>query len=186
MGVPIHKQTLAEYLTWEDGQPERHEFHNGEIFLMVDARRGHNHVIVKLIRHLDVHLDGARCQVFADVMKVQIGDDTVLYPDVLVTCQQSFSIEDQVVTEPVLVIEVLSPSTQAYDRSLKFALYRRLPSLREYVLIDPETRRVEVMRLGEDGLWNFIDFSEQTEVEFTSVEFQFALADLFKGMASAP
>ena len=76
--------------------------------------------------------------------------------------------------------------TQAYDRSQKFALYRRLPSLREYALIDPDTRRVEVMRLGDDGLWNFIDASEEAEVEFTSVDFRLALAELFKGMDSAP
>lgn len=184
MGVPIHKQTLTEYLEWEQGQTERHEFHNGEIFAMVGARRGHNRVIVRLVHFLDAHLDGALCQVFAEGMKVQISEDTVLYPDLLVTCNQHFSADDQVVTDPILVVEVLSPSTQAYDRSQKFALYRRLPSLREYALIDPDTRRVEVMRLGKDGLWDFIDQSEQAEVEFTSVDFRLALADLFKGMDS--
>lgn len=185
MGVPIHKQTLTEYLDWEDEQAERHELHDGEIFLMVGARRGHGSIVQNLSRHLGNHLDNTPCRVFAEGMKVQIAADSVVYPDVFVTCGQDFRADDQVVTDPILVVEVLSPSTQAYDRSLKFALYRRLPSLREYALIDPDTRRVEVMRLGDDGLWDFIDFSEQAEVEFTSVEFRLALVDLFKGMASA-
>ncbi len=113
---------------------------------------------------------------------MQIANNTVLYADLLVKRDQQFSADGQVVTGPVLVVEVLSPSTQAYDRSQKFALYRRLSSLREYVLIDPDTQRVEVMRLGGDGLWDFIDMSEQAEVEFASVGFRLALVELFKGM----
>ncbi len=76
-------------------------------------------------------------------MKVQIADDTVLYPDVFVTCDKADLATDRIFTAPTLVIEVLSPSTQGYDRSQKFALYRRIPALQEYILVDPDTRRVE-------------------------------------------
>ena len=185
MGVPIHKQTLAEYLEWESRQVERHEFYRGETYLMVGGQRSHFRVIVKLSRYLDAHLDDSPCEVFSDGMKVQISDDTVLYPDVFVTCGKHSRPDDQAVTDPILVVEVVSPSTQAYDRSQKFAFYRRLPSLREYALVDPDTRRVEVMSLGDDGLWNFIDLSDQSELELTSVDFKLALTDLFKGMESA-
>lgn len=186
MGVPIHKLTLDEYLEWEALQPERHEFYRGEIYLMVGGQRAHFRVIANLVRHLGNHLDDSPCQVFGDGMKVRIADDTVLYPDVFVTRAERFDPDDQVVSDPLLVVEVLSPATQAYDRSRKFALYRRLPSLREYALVDPDTRRVEVMRLGADGLWDFIDQSEQAEIEFTSIDFRLALADLFKGVDPAP
>ena len=186
MSVPMRKQTLAEYLEWEEAQEERHEFHAGEIFLMVGGRRGHGSIIQNLSRHLGNHLDDTPCRVFTEGMKVQIADDTVVYPDVFVTCGSNFHADDLAVTDPVLVVEVLSPSTQAYDRSQKFALYRRLPSLREYALIDPDTRRVEVMRLGADGLWDFIDMSEQAELEFTALDFRLALADLFKDLDGAP
>ena len=185
MSVPLQKPTLAEYLEWEERQPERHEFYRGEIYLMVGGQRAHFRIIVNLTRHLDTHLDDSPCQVFCEGMKVQIADDTVLYPDVFVTCAERFKPDDQVVRDPILVVEVLSPSTQAYDRSQKFALYRRLESLREYALIDPDTRRVEVIRLGDDGLWNFIDQSEQSEIEFTSAEFRLAFSDLFKGIDGA-
>lgn len=185
MSVPLHKPTLAEYLEWEEQQLERHEFYRGEIYLMVGARSSHNSVLVNLVRYLANHLDGTPCRVFIDGMKVRIADDAVLYPDLFVTCNTLVKPDDQVICDPILVVEVLSPSTQAYDRSQKFALYRRLPSLREYALIDPDTRRVEVIRLGDDGLWNFIDMSEQAQIEFTSVEFRLAFADLFKGIDGA-
>ena len=97
---------------------------------------------MSLSRHLDNQLDGTPCHVFIDGMKVQIGDDTMRYPDVFVTCGREFSGDDRVVTDPILVAGVLSPSTQVYDRSQKFALYRRLPSPSEHALIDPDTRRV--------------------------------------------
>ena len=85
-------------------------------------------------------IDDTPCQAFSENMKVQVAEEAVLYPDVFVTCDREFSADQSVFTTPVLVIEVLSPSTQAYDRSKKFAMYRQLASLREYALIDPDSR----------------------------------------------
>jgi len=115
-------------------------------------------------------------------MKVQIADDTVLYPDVFVTCDKAFRADETVVTAPVMVIEVLSPGTQNHDRSHKFAFYRRLASLREYVLIDPDTRRVEVFRPDEDGHWKLYDMSDDDALVFASLACSVALEDVFKGM----
>lgn len=186
MGVPIHKQSLAEYLVWEGEQAERNEFWRGEVFAMVGGKRGHGRVIANLMRHLGNQLDDTPCQSFSENMKVQVGEEAVLYPDVFVTCDREFTASQAVFTAPVLIIEVLSPSTQAYDRSQKFATYRRLASLREYALIDPDTKRVEVFRLGQDGLWSLFDMSELAEVELASVGCRIAMADLFKGMTSEP
>ena len=186
MGIPSQKQTLAQYLAWESEQSERNEFWRGEIFAMVGGRRGHGRVIANLMRHLGNHLDATPCQAFSENMKVQVRDDAVLYPDVFVTCDREFSAAQAVFTAPILIIEILSPSTQRYDRSEKFAIYRQLASLREYGLIDPDTRRVEVVRLGADGLWDFLDMSEQAHIELTSIGFRIALSDLFKGMESEP
>jgi Uma2 family endonuclease len=117
-------------------------------------------------------------------MKVQIGDDTVVYPDVFVTCDRAFRFDEQVITEPVLVVEVLSPATQGYDRSTKFAFYRRLKSLREYALIDPDTRRVEVFRPGDDGHWRLFDMNDGGVLDLASVGARLALYDVFQGMDS--
>lgn len=184
MGVPLHRLSLEEYLAWENSQTERNEFWRGEVFAMVGGKRGHGRVIANLIRHLGNHLDNTSCQAFSENMKVQVAQDAVLYPDVFVTCDREFSADQTVFTAPILVIEVLSPSTQAYDRSRKFAIYRRIESLREYGLIDPETRRVEIFRPGDDGLWNLLDMSDEAAIELASVDCRIALDDLFKGMES--
>jgi Uma2 family endonuclease len=83
---------------------------------------------------------------------------------------------------PSLVLEVLSPTTQAYDRSQKFALYRRLPSLREYVLVDPETRRVEAFRRTEQGQWVLDDMSEAAELVLPCIDGRIPLAQVFEGL----
>ena len=83
------KITLEAYLAWEEGQPEKHEFHRGEVFAMVGARRIHGRVVSNLDREFGVLLKGSPCQVFHEGMKVQIGEETVLYPDVFVTCDKA-------------------------------------------------------------------------------------------------
>lgn len=117
-------------------------------------------------------------------MKVQVEDEAILYPDVFVTCNTRFSANDMVFTEPVVIIEVLSPSTQSYDRSQKFAMYRRLSSLREYVLIDPDTRRVDVFRPQADGSCFYVDMTEVQKLTLQSIDFELPLSLLFKGMDS--
>jgi Uma2 family endonuclease len=184
MGIPLHKQSIAEYLAWESQQAGRNEFWRGEVFAMVGAKRGHGRVIANLVRHLGNHLEDTPCQAFSENLKVQIGQDAVLYPDVFVTCDKEFSADQAVFTTPMLVIEVLSPSTQAYDRSKKFAMYRQLPSLREYALIDPESRRVEVFRPADDGNWKLFDMSDNDVLTLESVDCKLALLAVFKGMDS--
>jgi Uma2 family endonuclease len=176
------KLTLEAYLAWENEQPERHEFHQGEVFAMVGARRAHGRVVSNLNRRFSEAPDGSPCQVFTEGMKVQIGEDTVLYPDVFVTCDKADLATDMIFRAPMLVVEVLSPSTQAYDRSAKFALYRRIPALQEYILVDPEPRRVEAFRRGADDRWVLDDMSESGTLEAASVGCRVAMVDVFDGI----
>jgi Uma2 family endonuclease len=132
--------------------------------------------------HLIGQLRGSPCQVFCESMKLQIADDTILYPDVFITCDRDDLRTDQIFRAPSVVIEVLSPSTQAYDRSKKFALYRRLASLKEYVLVDPDTRRVEGFRAGPAGSWTFHDMSDSSELSLPSLGCAVPLAALFEGV----
>lgn len=182
MGMPVHKLTLEQFLEWENAQPERHEYVRGEVFAMTGVRRSHGRVVANLLRHLGNRLDGSPCQVFSESMKVQVGIDTILYPDVFVTCDRDDLRTEQIFRAPTVVIEVLSPTTQAYDRSKKFALYRRVPSLKEYVLVDPDTRRVEGFRVGADGLWTLHDMSEAAELSLPSLGCAIALPDIFAGI----
>ena len=174
--------TLKDFLAWENEQPERHEFHRGEVFAMVGGRRVHGRVVSNLVRRFSEALDGSPCQVFHEGMKVEVEVDTVFYPDVFVTCDQADLATDMLFRAPTLVIEVLSPGTQAYDRSQKFALYRRIPALQEYILVDPDTRRVEAFRKGADGLWVLHDMSDGDTLHAASIEARVPLAEVFDGI----
>lgn len=186
MVTALPKLSLDDYLAWENQQPEKHEFHRGEVFAMVGGRRVHGRVVQNLSRSLGNALAGSPCQVFTETMKVQPADDTILYPDLFVTCDAADLRTEMIFRAPTLVVEVLSPTTQAYDRSLKFALYRQLSSLREYGLVDPDTKRVEVFRIGADGLWVLHDMSERDAVEFASVCCSVPMADVFAGVEPPP
>jgi Uma2 family endonuclease len=173
------KLSLEAYLAWEDVQPERHEFCRGEVFAMVGAKRAHGRVVSNLEFELRLALKGSPCQVFHEGMKLQIANDTVLYPDLFITCDKGDLATEQMFRAPTLVIEVLSPSTQGYDRSQKFALYRRLESLQEYILVDPDTRRVEAFRRSPDGAWVLNDMSEGHTLHAPSLGVSVSMAEVF-------
>lgn len=185
MALPAQKLSLENFLAWENQQVEKHEFHRGEVFAMVRGRRTHGRVVSNLNRRLDEQLDNSPCQVFAESMKIQIAKDTILYPDLFVTCDKADLVTEMIFRSPTLVIEVLSPSTQAYDRSQKFALYRRLDSLQEYILVDPETRRIDGFRRDADGRWVLHDMSQDAVMDCASVGCKVALADIFQGLEPA-
>ena len=149
---------------------------------MVGAHRSHGRVASNLASHLFHALEGSPCEVFHEGMKLQIADDTILYPDVFVTCDYADLRTDMIFHSPTLVIEVLSPSTEAYDRSQKFALYRRLESLKEYVLVNPESTRIEAYVRGADGLFVLHDMSEDETIKFRSVEIEMPIAAVFRGV----
>lgn len=182
MGLPLHRLTLAEFLQWEDAQAERHEFYRGDIFAMVGGTARHNRVILNLASCIDGHLDGTGCQVFTENMKLQLADDGILYPDVMVTCGKAEAGDELVVTDPKLIIEVLSPSTKGYDKRDKFILYRTLPSLREYVLIDPEKRQVEVFTLADAGAWLLTDQTGAGALTLQAIDLVMPFEQVFKGV----
>jgi Uma2 family endonuclease len=182
MGLPPPKPSLRDFLAWENDQPERHEFHRGEVLAMVGGRRSHGRVIMNLGRRLSERLDGSPCQTFAESMKLQIGDDTILYPDLFVTCDKADLATEMIFRAPTVVIEVLSPSAQAYDRSQKLALYRRLASLKEYILVDPDTRRVEAFRRNAEDQWVFHDMSEDEAMAVPCLGLSVPLAQVFDGI----
>ena len=182
---PGHPSTIADYLAWENVQPERHEFFQGEILPSQDARRIHGLVVGNLSAELNGHLRRTACRAFVG-MKVQFGDDAVFYPDVFVTCDEGDLRTDMIFRHPKLIIEVLSSSTEAYDRGLKSAAYRALDSLQEYVLVDPDTRRVEVYRRNERGLFELHDQTGREAVEFASVGFTLPMAEVFDGVEGPP
>lgn len=182
MAVPAPKFSLDDFLAWENAQDTRHEFYGSQVFAMTGARRVHALVGGNVYAALRLHLKGTRCRAFYEGMKVQLADDAVFYPDVFVTCDEADLKTEMVFRRPSLVVEVLSPSTQAFDRGLKFSAYRQLASLREYVLIDPDSRNVEVFRRNERDNFELIDQSRQPELVLDSVGLHLAMAEVFDGV----
>ena len=125
------------YMAWEEDQPERHEYLAGEVFAMSGGTDAHYTILGNAYAGLRATLSGKPCRTFVSGMKLRIDRaDAVFYPDVFVTCAESDRAHSHYKAAPSLVVEVLSPTTSAYDRGAKFAAYRKLPSLREYALVD--------------------------------------------------
>ena len=175
--------TLAEFLAWEETQTERHEYHRGEVYAMVGRTARHNRVIMNLGSRIADHLEGTGCQVFTESMKIELSE-RILYPDVVVTCDKSEAGDEQIVTDPKLVIEVLSPSTKGYDKRDKFILYRSLASLLEYVLIDPAERHVEVFTRADGGAWTLVDQTKADELTLRSIDLKLPMETVFRGVQS--
>ena len=184
MAVPAVKMSLDDFLAWENAQEMRHEFWRGEVFAMVGARRVHGLVVGNVFASLKEQLKGTPCRAFFEGMKVQAADDVLFYPDVFVTCDPQDLKTDMVFKRPLVVIEVLSDSTQAYDRGQKFAAYRRIDSLREYVLVDPDTRRVEVFRRNERQNFELLDQTGTAELVLDSVGLRLAMDEVFDGVTA--
>ena len=182
MGQAQPAMTLADFLTWEATQAERHEFVRGEVFAMVGARRVHGIVSGNIFATLHQQLRGTPCRTFIEGLKLQVADDVLFYPDVFVTCDAADLCTDVLFRAPTVVVEVLSPSTQAWDRGQKFAWYRRLASLREYLLVDPDTREVSLFRRGDQGLFTLHDLTGAPAVELASIGCTLAADAVFDGL----
>ena len=170
------------YLAWEAEQSTKHEYHDGEVFAMAGASDAHVTVAGNVYMALRNHLRGSPCSVFISDMKLRVEEDNAFfYPDVFVTCAESDRGQSHSKSAPVLVVEVLSPATSAYDRGAKFAAYRKLPTLREYALIDPERLSLELFRReGDSKRWVLHPIEAGGHVEWASVGLQVPLEALYE------
>lgn len=178
--APKIAMSAEEFLAWEATQTERHEFVEGEVFAMAGAEDRHVTVSGNAYMALRQHLAGSRCRTFMADMKVQAAaGNAFFYPDVLVTCSDADRDSPLVKREPLLIVEVLSDSTAAYDRGEKFAHYRGIASLQEYVLVDIAQRSADVFRKGADGLWVLHPFERGAGVTLGSVDLHIDADALF-------
>jgi Uma2 family endonuclease len=146
-------RTLDEFLAWEERQTERYEFLGpGRLRLMAGGSDRHNDIAVNIVAALAGRLRGGPCRVRVADLKVSTPTGRSLYPDVFVRCTPRQPTE-VVVDDPVVVFEVLSPSTVGYDRGEKRDLYRSIPSLMHHVLVSQDRAEVEVATRAADGRW---------------------------------
>jgi Uma2 family endonuclease len=160
MTVPVEKRryTIAEYLAMEEKATDRHEFHDGEILAMSGGTYRHSRTNTNLLVALGTRLRGTPCEPLDSNMRVRItGRRSYLYPDISIVCGgPQFDIDDPkqtTITNPRIVVEVLSDSTELYDRGAKFSLYREIPSLQQYVLVSQHEPLVETYLRQAEGAW---------------------------------
>lgn len=160
--APGRKLTSAEYLEIEREAEWKSEFYDGEMFAMAGVSLEHCVIVSNLVAALHSQMKGRPCNVYANDLRVKVQDNGLYtYPDVIALCDKP-QLEDanmDTLLNPSVLIEVLSKSTEAYDRGKKFGLYRLLPTLREYVLVAQDEMKIEKFTLGDDGQWRFSEAS---------------------------
>ncbi len=175
--------SAEDYLRWEMEQKEKHEYFQGEVVAMVGATRQHVTIAGNLFTLISMQLRGTGCRAYMSDMKLRVdAANAFFYPDLLVTCDAADHISENHLSAPVLVVEVLSPSTEAYDRGEKFAAYRLIQSLKEYALIDPDTRRIEIYRLAADRRWYLLEPDVAGDFELESIDLRVSSSRIFENV----
>ena len=173
--------TPEEYLQLETARDIKHEYIDGKIRPVCDVDDVHVTIVGNIFALLLSYLRGSGCRVYISDMKVRIEQkNRFYYPDVLVTCEDRDR-DSTFKKFPILIIEVLSDSTEAFDRGDKFADYQSLPSLQEYVLVNTRKARIECFRRTKEDLW-LLQFYElkDSQFELTSVNFQRKIGDVYE------
>jgi Uma2 family endonuclease len=190
--APAKRYSPEEYLRLEADAKEKHEFHAGEILAMSGGTYRHGRIIMNAAVVASNRLRGSNCFVLGSDVKVRLeATDRYVYPDVTIVCGgPQFDPHDPnetTITNPKVIIEVLSDSTEAYDRGVKFGAYRDLSSLRGYVLIAQNTPSIEIYTRQPDGTWLFdaVHGIEAT-ARIASVQIEVPLAEVYAGLTFTP
>ena len=173
--------TPHEYFAWEEGQTSRHEYIGGKVYAMSGGTINHCEIAGNLLAMLKTHLRGSGCKTLNSDARVNIqGSNDYVYPDLSVTCDARDQATAQFITYPCLIIEVLSPTTEAYDRGNKFRMYRRNPSLQDYVLVDANSIAIDLYHKEPDGKWDIVDYRAGDVVELKSVNLTFPIEQVYE------
>jgi Uma2 family endonuclease len=180
-----NKLTLEEYLRFERSSPDKHEYYKSEIFAMAGAGLRHNKIFSNLFGELTVKLKGKNCSPYGSDMRIHIPENTLFtYPDISIICGDIITSpeDEETATLPIVIIEILSPSTKQYDRGSKFKLYRDIPTLKEYILVDSESVNIEAFTINERGHWELQEYKNlNRELSISAVDIIIPLADIYEG-----
>jgi Uma2 family endonuclease len=190
MSLPqaIDRCTPEEYLRREYGAVERHQYYRGEVFAMSGGSPAHSLIIANVIRELGLRLKGKPCRVYDSNLRVRVPRTTLYtYPDATVACGplqfDTLDKRQETILNPTLVVEVLSPTTEAWDRGGKFESYRQIESLREYVLVASQQALIETYFRQAGGTWIYAAAGEHNAVvQFNSLGIELPRAEVYDGV----
>ncbi len=182
--APTKRYTPEEYLELERKASYKSEYYQGEIFAMAGATFAHTLIVANILRELGNALRDRRCTSHSSDLRIKI-PQTILYtyPDASVVCDQPQFDDHQkdTVLNPTVLVEVLSDSTASYDRGKKFEHYRRLNSLKQYLLVEQDHPHVDLYTKQSDGSWALTDASGlDTTIQLSSIECQLPLAEVYR------
>ncbi|NEP51570.1 MAG: Uma2 family endonuclease [Moorea sp. SIO3C2] len=170
-----------EYLSYEEDSAIKHEYIDGEVYAMAGASDAHVTIALNLASALRNHVRGTGCRVYMADMKTYVeASNSYYYPDVMVTCDARDRELSNYKKYPCLIVEVLSPKTEAFDRGDKFYNYRKLDTLVEYVLISQNHQRLDCFRRNSEGIWTLQFYDPGSEINLETVDFRTSIEALYE------
>lgn len=185
MSALPHRSTISveDYLQLDRGSIEkRYEYIDGYVRMLAGGTPDHAKIGANIIGVLYGLLEGSSCSVYTSDVRVCLAETRYVYPDVSVSCDARDQEQGDMIQHPCLVVEVLSPSTEAYDRGRKLAYYRDCPTIWEYMLVDSQRQTVEVFRREKNKLWTYHAFGPGDEVELASLGVRFPLMKAYRNV----
>ena len=179
--------TPEEYFAWEEQQLEKHEYIGGQVYAMTGGSKNHSLIAVRLITAFANHLEGSGCETGNSDLRINIAEtNDYTYPDISVTCDERDRSTTQYITYPCLIVEVLSKSTEAYDRGGKFRMYRNNPVLQDYLLVSSTSLEIDVYQKQETGEWVILNYKKGDVIELKSIGLSFSVEQVYRGLVLAP
>jgi Uma2 family endonuclease len=179
--------TPEEYFVWEEQQQEKHEYIDGQVYAMSGGSVNHGRIAIRFTAMFDAHLEGSGCITGNSDIKLNIVEtNNYTYPDASVTCDERDKTTTQYITYPCLIVEVLSDSTEAYDRVGNFRMYRQNPVLKDYLLVSSTRMEIDLYHKNDAGEWIIINYQEGDTVELKSINFSFPIEQVYRGLNLTP
>ena len=179
------KLTIEEYLEREKVSEQKHEYYQGEVFVRPHAGRRHNLIFSNLFSSVGIRLKDNHCRPYGSDLRIHIPENTLFtYPDISIICGDitPSDKDDDTAILPLILVEILSPSTKNYDRGEKFRLYRDIPSLKEYILVDSESILVETYRVKEHKHWEPEEYKSINDtLKIPSLDVSLSLQEIYDG-----
>lgn len=188
MAIQIESaMSVSEYLEWEKRQEVRHEYIDGEIIEMTGGTRPHSEIMINLTLSIGRQLDDSPCRLQSSTMRVKVGQNRYVYPDLSAVCGEALMEDERELTllNPILVVEITSPSSLVYDRVDKFGFYFGVPSIETFLIVDQDRVRADICTRTDEG-WLVRVFNQPEDViPLTAIECELPLAQVYRGIALA-
>lgn len=177
--------SVEEYFQLDGNAESRYEYIDGHVRMLAGGTPDHAKIGANMIGVLYALLEGSSCSVYTSDVRVCLSENRYVYPDIAVSCERQDQEQGDMIYSPCLIVEVLSPSTEAYDRGRKLAYYRECAAIQEYMLIDSQLPSIEIFRREKHNLWTYHAFGMGDEVELSCLSIHFPLAKVYRNVVFA-